>query len=410
MSSPVENTKGRGRRRSAANRAADGAQGRSAGAGGAARSPTRAAAKHMRRALELAGRGRGRTSPNPMVGCVIVGQDGQVVGEGWHPYAGGPHAEAAALAAAGEAARGATVYVTLEPCDHHGRTPPCTEALIAAGVAEVVVAHLDPDPRVSGRGVERLRQAGVRVSVGTLADEAEALNETYLTSQRLGRPFVLYKAATTIDGKTATATGESRWITGEEARRRVHAWRDELDAIAVGVGTVLKDDPALTTRLPGGRTPLKVVFDSSLRTPPTARLFAPDDSGVPARVVVYASEDAPRERAERLIERGAEVVALPGPAGQPDVCSALADLARRQVRSLLLEGGGTLAWSFLSRRAVDRVAFFLAPKLIGGPAPGPLGGPGVSALPHAYALASLSSERVGDDLLVTGRVVYPEVS
>lgn len=363
----------------------------------------------MRRALELAARGRGRTSPNPMVGCVLVSPEGEVVGEGWHPFAGGPHAEAAALAAAGDAARGATAYVTLEPCDHHGRTPPCTEALIEAGVAEVVIAHLDPDPRVSGRGVERLEAAGVRVSVGTLAAEAEALNEAYLTAQRLGRPFVLYKAATTLDGKTATAAGESRWITGEAARERVHAWRDELDAVAVGVGTVLRDDPALTTRLPGGRTPLKVVFDSSLRTPPTARLLDPDPEGEPARVVVYAAAGAPEGRARRLEERGAEVVTLPAPDGRPDVGAALRDLGRRLVRSLLLEGGGTLAWSFLARRAVDRVAFFIAPKLLGGPAPGPVAGPGVPALPCAFALADVRSERVGDDLLVQGRVVYPEV-
>ncbi|HLV12045.1 MAG TPA: bifunctional diaminohydroxyphosphoribosylaminopyrimidine deaminase/5-amino-6-(5-phosphoribosylamino)uracil reductase RibD [Trueperaceae bacterium] len=364
----------------------------------------------MRRALELAARGRGRTSPNPLVGCVIVAPDGSVVGEGWHPFAGGPHAEAAALAAAGEAARGATAYVTLEPCDHHGRTPPCTEALIAAGVAEVVVAHLDPDPRVSGRGVARLEAAGVRVRVGTLAAEAEALNEAYLTSRRLGRPFVLYKAATTLDGKTATTSGESRWISGEAARERVHAWRDELDAVAVGAGTVVRDDPALTTRLPGGgRTPLKVVFDGALRTPATARLFEPDPEGVPARVVVFAAEGAPAARAERLAARGAEVVTLPAPDGRPDVAAALAHLAGRQVQSLLLEGGGTLAWSFFARRAVDRVAFFLAPKLLGGPAPGPLGGPGVHALASAFALTDLSSERVGDDLLVQGRVVYPEV-
>ena len=379
----------------------------------AARAPRpgrRADERHMRRALELAARGRGRTSPNPMVGCVLVGPGGEVVGEGWHPFAGGPHAEAAALAAAGEAARGATAYVTLEPCDHRGRTPPCTEALIAAGVAEVVIAHLDPDPRVSGRGVERLREAGVRVRVGTLAAEAEALNEAYLTAQHLGRPWVLYKAAATLDGKTAAVSGESRWISGAESRARAHAWRDELDAIAVGVGTVLRDDPALTTRLPGGRTPLKVVFDSALRTPPTARLFAPDDEGVPARVVVYAAEGAPRDRAERLAERGAEVVAVPAPEGRPDVAAALADLGRRLVRSLLLEGGPTLAWSFFARRAVDRVAFFLAPKLLGGPAPGPLGGPGVPALPGAFALDDVRSERVGEDLLVQGRVVYPEVA
>ncbi len=364
----------------------------------------------MRRALELAARGRGRTSPNPLVGCVIVDEAGVVVGEGWHPYAGGPHAEAAALAAAGTAARGATAYVNLEPCDHHGRTPPCTEALIAAGVRSVVVAHLDPDERVSGRGAKRLEEAGLAVRVGLLAREAERLNEAYLTSQRLGRPHVLYKTAASLDGKIATRTGASRWLTGEAARTRVHEWRDEVDAVAVGVTTVLLDDPALTTRLPGGKTPIKVVFDSRLQTPPTARLFEPDPAGVPARVVVYTTAEAPAARAAALEGRGAAVVRVASEAGRPSVAAALRDLNGRSVRSLLLEGGGTLAWAFLAARSIDRVAWFVAPKLLGGQAPGPLSGAGVETLQEAWLIEETTCEKIGDDLLVRGRVAYPEVA
>lgn len=364
----------------------------------------------MRRALELAARGRGRTSPNPLVGCVVVSSQGEVVGEGWHPFAGGPHAEAAALAAAGESAKGATVYVNLEPCDHHGRTPPCTDALIAAGVVEVVIAHPDPDARVSGRGVAKLEAAGVKVSVGLLAREAEELNEAYLTSQRLGRPHVLYKTAMSLDGKIATRTGSSRWLTGEASRALVHEWRDEVDAVAVGVTTVLRDDPALTTRLPGGMTPIKVVFDSHLRTPPTARLFEPDPEGVPARVVVYAMEGSSAQKSDALRLRGAEIVFVPADDERPSVPAALRDLHAKSVRSLLLEGGGTLAWAFLASRSVDRVAWFVAPKLIGGPAPGPVAGAGVEDLADAHLIERTRVEKIGDDLLVRGRVVYPEVN
>lgn len=363
----------------------------------------------MRRALELASRGRGRTSPDPLVGCVIVSPEGEVVGEGWHPFAGGPHAEAAALAAAGGSAQGATAYANLEPCAHHGRTPPCTDALLAAGVAEVVVAHLDPDERVSGRGVAKLEARGVKVSVGLLAREAEDLNEAYLTSQRLGRPHVLYRAAMSLDGKIATRTGSSRRLTGEASRALVHQWRDEVDAVAVGVSTVLRDDPALTTRLPGGMTPIKVVFDSHLRTPPTARLFEPDPEGVPARVVVYAKEGAPAQKSEALVRRGADVVLVPAHEERPSVIAALRELDARSVRSLLLEGGGTLAWAFLTSRSVDRVAWFLAPKLIGGPAPGPVAGAGVEELAEAFLIERPRTEKIGDDLLFSGRVVYPKV-
>lgn len=357
----------------------------------------------MRLALALAERGRGRVSPNPLVGCVLV-RDGAVVGEGWHARAGEAHAEVNALAAAGAAARGATCYVTLEPCDHHGRTPPCTDALIAAEVARVVVATTDPNPLVDGRGVRRLRAAGVAVDVGVLAREADEQNEVYRTNRLLGRPFVLYKTAMSLDGKIAVRTGRSRWITGPSARSRVHHWRDEYGGVAVGVNTVLLDDPALTTRLPGGRTPAKIVFDSVARTPVTARLFAPAPDGTPARVIVITTTAAPAERTGALAAAGAEVVALDARDGRPDVSAALAALLDLGVTSVMLEGGGSLAWEFFAAGAVDRVAWFVAPKLLGGSAAGPLAGLGVPSVDDAFTLEDVLTETIGPDLLITGRV------
>lgn len=363
---------------------------------------------YMRRALVLAENGRGRVSPNPLVGCVIVAGDGQVVGEGWHAAAGGPHAEVEALATAGGAARGGTAYVTLEPCNHHGRTGPCTEALLAAGITKVVAAQEDPDPRVSGLGLARLREAGVEVEVGLLAAEAAAINESYLVSRRERRPFVLYKSAMSLDGKIAVSSGRSRWITDEAARALVHRWRDEYDAVAIGVNSVLLDDPALTTRLPGGRTPLKVVFDSVARTPTTSKLFEVGPDGAAARVLIFVTEEASSSRVEALAELGAEVIVTPASRGRPRLESALHDLYTRDITSVLLEGGGTLAWDFFERRAVDRVAWFIAPKILGGSASGPVAGTGVTSLAGAITLSDVRTEFVGPDLYLTGKVDYPE--
>lgn len=360
-------------------------------------------ARHMARALELAERGRPTASPNPMVGCVVV-QGDAVVGEGWHERPGTPHAEIHALNGAGDAARGATVYVTLEPCDHHGRTPPCSEALVRAGVARVVVATEDPDPRVDGRGLERLRAAGIDVVVGVMRREAEAQNEAFRVSRTYGRPFVLYKTATTLDGKIATRTGQSRWISDEASRERVQRWRHELDAVAVGIETVLADDPRLTARIPGGRAPLKVVFDSSARTPADAALFREDDRGRPARVLVVVGPDAPESRRATLRRAGAEVVEPAAAEGRPSVTAALRALTEREVGSVLLEGGGTLAWSFFEAGVVDRVAWFIAPKLVGGTGAGPLAGVGVPTLDEAIRLEEVRTEPSGVDLLVTARI------
>jgi diaminohydroxyphosphoribosylaminopyrimidine deaminase / 5-amino-6-(5-phosphoribosylamino)uracil reductase len=329
------------------------------------------------------------------------------VGEGWHERPGGPHAEVAALHAAGERARGATVYVTLEPCDHHGRTPPCSEALLAAGVARAVVAARDPNPLVDGRGLARLRAAGVDVAVGLLGHEAERQNAPFFTVHRLGRPWVRYKTAMTLDGKIATRTGQSRWITGEASRALVQRWRHESDAVAVGVSTVLLDDPRLTARVEGGRTPHKVVFDSVARTPAHAGLFAPDDDGASARVTIAVGPRAPEARVEALRAQGATVLISDDGRGRPDVTTALRSLAEGGIQSVLLEGGGTLAWSFLEARAIDRVAWFVAPLLLGGKGASPLGGLGVARIDEAVTLADLRVDRLGHDLLVEGDVVHP---
>lgn len=356
----------------------------------------------MARALELARRGLGRTAPNPPVGCVIV-HTGEVVGEGFHERAGEAHAEVNALAAAGTRARGATVYVTLEPCNHTGRTPPCSEALVEAGVSRVVYAVADPTERAGG-GAARLAEAGIETESGVLAAEAAELIAPFRLVQEQGRPLVLYKTAMTLDGKIATRSGQSRWITGEASRALVQRWRDRYDAVAVGINTVLLDDPQLTARTEGGRTPLKVVFDSVARTGPDARLFEPDDGGTPARVVIFCGEQAPAARVAALRERGAEVHELPGRNGRPDIAQALRLLADRDVHSVLLEGGGSLAWSFLEAGLIDRVAWFIAPKLLGGTGRSPLSGLGVESMDEAFGLEDLNTRQVEEDLLITGRV------
>jgi diaminohydroxyphosphoribosylaminopyrimidine deaminase/5-amino-6-(5-phosphoribosylamino)uracil reductase len=348
----------------------------------------------LRRALALAARGRATTAPNPNVGAVLV-RDGSVVGEGWHRRAGEPHAEVHALAAAGEAARGATLYVTLEPCAHHGRTPPCADALIAAGVARVVACHRDPDPRTAGAGFARLAAAGIAVEVGARADEAMALNLPYLVPVVLGRPAVTLKWAMTLDGRIATASGESRWITGVAARRASLLLREEHGAILVGSGTVLADDPRLTRRLGRADGPiLRVVLDRRLRTPAAARLF--DE---PGPVVVYTAGAPDAERARELSARGAEIV----PLAEPGVAAVVRDLAARGVRSLLVEGGAGVAGAFVDAGLWDRVVVFAAPLLIGGERAVPaIGGTGVGRLREAGRLGPLRIARRGADLEIAG--------
>jgi diaminohydroxyphosphoribosylaminopyrimidine deaminase/5-amino-6-(5-phosphoribosylamino)uracil reductase len=357
----------------------------------------------MDRALRLAAAGLGRTSPNPMVGAVLV-KDERVVGEGAHLRAGGPHAEAVALEAAGASAEGATCYVTLEPCAHFGRTPPCADALARAGVSRVVAACPDPYHEVAGRGLARLRTAGVRVTVGVRETEARALNRAFLCAVREGRPHVTLKTAMTLDGKIAAADGESRWITGEAARLEAHRLRFAADAVLVGIGTVLADDPRLTVRHAGlpPREPFRVVADSRLRTPAEARIL---HAGDPGRVVLACVAPAPAGPAAALRARGARVLELPGDGGRVDLRALLAALRALDVIAVLVEGGGELGAALAEASLVDRVAFFLAPRLLGGrDAPGPLGGRG-RALKESLALAGVTTRRLGDDLLIEADVL-----
>ncbi len=354
----------------------------------------------MHRALELARRGQGRTSPNPLVGAVVV-REGQEVGCGYHAAAGGPHAEAVALAMAGPLARGATLYVNLEPCDHHGRTPPCTEAILAAGITRVVVAHEDPDPRVRGRGIARLQAAGVEVVVGVLEQEAERLNAAYLKHRTTGLPLVTVKWAMSLDGRIATRMGSSRWITGPQAREEAHRLRDTHDAVLVGIGTVLRDDPALTCRIPGGRDPLRVVVDSRLRTPPDARMLREGSSPV----VVATTHRARPEDVDRLRQAGAEVWVCGEEDGRVSLPDLFRRLAQRGVLSVLVEGGSTLHAAVLEAGLADRIVAFIAPVLIGGhEAPGPVGGKGIAEIAEALRLAHFTVRSVGPDLCVEGEV------
>lgn len=360
--------------------------------------------RYMKRALELAARGRGRTSPNPMVGAVLV-KDGRIVGEGFHPRAGAPHAEIYALQQAGEAARGATLYVTLEPCCHYGRTPPCTQALIAAGVAEVHMAMLDPNPRVAGKGKAELEAAGIRTVVGECEEEARQMNEAFVHWVTVGRPFVLVKFAMSLDGKIATRTGDARWISGPEARRRVHQLRNEVDAILVGAGTVIADNPCLTTRLEEEdvRHPLRVILDSRGRVPLTAQVF---DPALPGHTLVATTPAAPFTYQEELRARGVEVLVLPADEqGRVSLEALLDELGRREITSLLVEGGSTVLGSFFDRRLVNKVMAFIAPLIVGGQdAPSPVGGQGVSRLTDALRLERVAWEPVGNDLMLVG---YP---
>lgn len=357
----------------------------------------------MRRALALAERGRGLTSPNPMVGAVVV-RDGEIVGEGFHAQAGAPHAEIEALRAAGARARGATLYVTLEPCNHHGRTPPCAPSVLAAGVARVVAAAADPNPFVPGGGAAALRAAGIAVETGLLAHEAIEQNRVFMTAMRERRPHVTLKAGMTADGKIADVHGGARWITGEEARAVAHRQRSECDAIVVGIATVLSDDPALTVRLgrPWPREPYRVVLDTRARTPAGAQMIV---GATPARAIVAVGASAPAERVVALESAGATVLRCPTRGGRIAIDALLSALFAREVRAVLLEGGGEVHAGFLEAGLVDRVALFIAPLLLGGRgAPTVVGGAG-RELKSAVRLGPMSVRHVGADLLVEADIV-----
>lgn len=355
---------------------------------------------YMRRALRLAAKGRGRTSPNPMVGAVIVSR-GRIVGQGYHHRAGEPHAEVLALRAAGKQARGGTLYVTLEPCCHiRKRTPPCVPALVDSGLRRVVIAMPDPNSQVKGRGVSHLRRAGIDVTVGCCREDSEQLNEAYMYWIKTGRPFLTLKAAMTLDGKLATASGESRWITGREARLHVHRLRSQVDAIMVGIGTVLQDDPQLSSRLPGKavRQPLRVVMDSHLRIPLTAKLLSMRLGG---DVVIATTGQAPKPRIEQLERLGATVLILPASQGRVSLHACLTELGRRGITSLLLEGGSEMNASALSTGLVHRLHLYVAPALLGGQdAKGVFGGTAPTSLADAILVKNIQVKRIGRDLFI----------
>src|SRR5579884_2309705 len=361
--------------------------------------------RHLARAIELAQQGRGRVSPNPMVGAVIV-RHHEVIAEGFHERFGGPHAEAVAIEAAGERdLDGATLYVSLEPCCHQGRTPPCTDAIRRAGIRRVVVASDDPSEHANGRGLGILRDEGVAVTVvqGELAQRARLQNQPFRKRARTGRPWVLFKSAMTLDGKVATRTGDSKWISGEESRAMAHRWRAESDAVAVGIGTALADDPQLTARIAGApRQPRRVVFDSLARLPLTSRLV---EGAHEAPLTVVVSRAAPRAATDALKAHGAEVIVATGENEPARVRSALDQLGAAGVSSILLEGGPHLAGAFLDAGELDEIRLFLAPLLLGGrTARNPIEGEGADAIAGATRAGTLDCERVGDDLLISARV------
>jgi len=358
--------------------------------------------KFMRRVLALARKGMGKTAPNPMVGCVIV-RDGEVIGEGWHRKAGTSHAEVHALNMAGVRAAGADVYVNLEPCSHHGRTPPCAEALIEAGVGRVFAGMVDPNPKVSGRGMAMLANAGIPVETGILERECRHLNGPFIKHVTTGLPFVILKCALTLDGKIATASGDSQWISNEMSRRYVHRLRSMVDAILVGVGTVLADDPLLTARQPGGRDPLRVVADSALRFPRDARMLRSGSRA--ATVIATVSRDAGAIRELELL--GVEVLLCREDRERVDLRDLVTRLGARGVQSVLLEGGASLAGELLRLGMIDKALFFFAPKLVGGEGLGPFAGEGVVRLADAVRLTDVTVSRFAGDILVQG---YPEQS
>ncbi len=363
-------------------------------------------ARHMARALELARRGEGAVEPNPMVGCVIV-HDNEVVGEGWHQRFGSPHAEVEALAAAGPRAKGATAYVTLEPCCHHGKTPPCTQALIAAGIRRVVCAQRDPFPQVGGRGIEELRQANIDVDVGLLESEAQQLNAPYLKLIKTGRPWIIAKWAMTLDGRMATAAGDSKWISGESRATVVHQLRARVDAILVGSGTARADDPLLTARPPGPRVATRIVVDSAASLSLDSQL-ARTATQAPV-LVATGSDSATKKNRDRLAAAGCEVLALDAATRNERLIQLLDELGRRHMTNVLVEGGPQLLGSLFDLQAIDEVHVFISRKLVGGTgARAPFIGAGVGKIADALSLDDTQWQQLGEDVYAHGRVSRPK--
>jgi len=349
----------------------------------------------MKLALDLARGTLGQTSPNPVVGAVLV-KDGQIIGMGAHLKAGEPHAEVHAIEMAGDQAIGSVLYVTLEPCSHYGKTPPCSDLVIKTGIKKVFVATTDPNPQVAGKGIERMKKAGIEVEVGMLQEEARDLNKVFFYNIQSGLPYVTLKSAASIDGKTATVTGESRWITGEEARLDVHHFRHQHDGIMVGVNTVLKDNPSLTTRLvEGGKNPIRIILDTHLRTPLDAKIIT--DQKAPTWIITGADVD--RKREIQLSELGIEVMKMESQ--KISIKEMLAALGKRGITSLFVEGGAEVHGSFLKERAFQQIITYIAPKLIGGKnAPASFGGQGIEQIGDAVSLNIIQVDLIGSDIRI----------
>ncbi len=360
----------------------------------------------MKRALELAARGSGSTSPNPLVGAVIV-KDGRIIGEGWHERAGEPHAEINAIRNASENVENSTIYVNLEPCSHFGRTPPCAAELVKRKFKRVVVAMEDPNPLVAGRGIKLLRDNGIQADVGINRTEALMLNDIFIKYITRNTPFVLLKSAMTLDGKTATRTGDSKWISGESSREYVHNLRNRYSSILVGLNTVIKDNPELTSRLPGlkNRNPVRIIMDSKGRIPDDARVL---DIEKGKSTIIAATEDMDVEKKRYLESKGAEIIITDKKDGKVNLRQLLEELSKNGIDSILVEGGGTVAASFIEEGLVDKVAFFIAPVIIGGKAaPTPVMGSGAEFIRDGYKLKHQKISTLGQDILVEGYINVP---
>jgi diaminohydroxyphosphoribosylaminopyrimidine deaminase/5-amino-6-(5-phosphoribosylamino)uracil reductase len=358
--------------------------------------------KFMRRAIALAQKGVGKTVPNPAVGCAIV-SNGAIVGEGWHKKAGTPHAEINALQMAGKRARNADVYVTLEPCAHYGKTPPCADALIAAGVARVFVGMVDPNPKVCGKGIAKLRNAGISVTTGILPDACRKLVEPFIKHVTTGLPYVIFKSAVTLDGKTATIDGDSKWISSDKSRRLVHKLRAKVDAIMVGVGTILADNPLLTARTPKGRDPDRIIVDSRLRTPLDSRIIELHSEA--RTIIATCSDDI--SRIKEFTSRGVAVLRCRSRNGHVDLQDLMVRLGEQGVQSILIEGGSILAGAALRDGLIDRIMIFIAPRILAGEGKGLFAGVGAATIASAIKLEQMKVSKVGDDLLIEGKPEKP---
>lgn len=360
--------------------------------------------KFMQEALRQARRGFGRTSPNPVVGAVVV-REGHILAKGYHRKAGLPHAEVEVLSKLGDSAQGGTLYVNLEPCNHHGRTPPCTEIILRSGLKRVVVGMKDPNPMVAGGGTEFLKGRGIIVTTGVLEAECRLLNEAFIKFVTSDHPFVMVKSALTIDGWTATSQGLSKWITNEKSRQFVHRLRDRTDAVMVGVGTVLADDPALTTRVKRTRCkdPLRIIVDTNLKTPIHAKILNHDS---PADTIIVVGAHVKEKERDRVRKEGVSILACPMKAGTIDLMALMGILGRMSVTSLLVEGGSSIIGSMLRERLVDKFYIFKAPKILGGGDGIPMAaGPGAKRMDECLTLKDIHVRRFGDDMLIVG---YPE--